>query len=128
MEDQLTRVPHAEQVQVAQDDHAKQSEGLRLFQRRVEQVEVALKHTADKRQEKCHNVPYTFIVILECVLYEVHTADYIQRRTHNVEDQGEDAWRRHWLKPHILTRSRILLHMPVCDAIGELHLIQVDHL
>ncbi len=25
---------------------------------------VYLKHTADKRQKKCHNIPYTFIIIL----------------------------------------------------------------
>ena len=42
---------------------------------------------------------------LERVLYEVHTTDYVQRRTHNVQDQRKDSWRRHWLKSHILSCS-----------------------
>lgn len=42
VENQLPHIPHAEQEQVAQDNHAQQSEGLQSLQRGVEQVEVTL--------------------------------------------------------------------------------------
>ena len=45
----------------------------------------------------------TFLQYLKCVLYEVNTTDYVQRCTHDIKNQREDAWRRHWFQSNILT-------------------------
>ena len=54
MEDQLPHIPHAEQVQVAQDNHAQESEGLQFLKGRVEQIEVALWTQGVHSPSYCH--------------------------------------------------------------------------
>ena len=40
---------------------------------------------------------------LKCVLDKVDAPDEVQRSTHNVQDQGEDAWCCYWCQSLILT-------------------------
>lgn len=75
MEHQLPQVPQAKQVEVAEEDSRPQGEGFVFLQIRVEQVQVALTGAADKCHKKRHDIPYTFIIILESVFYQVNATD-----------------------------------------------------
>lgn len=103
VEDQLPRIPQAEQVEVAQHDGGQQGEGLVFLPRRVEKVEVALrweklaseraatfpsglqlcscrrpaylKYAADESYEKRHNVPHTIVIILHTGKKQIESRD-----------------------------------------------------
>lgn len=94
MEHQLQRVPQANQIEVAQDDGRPQGQGFVLLQSRVEEIQMALwtereemttqlafslwrvirmvayfylTDAADECPKKCHDIPYTFVIILGVV-------------------------------------------------------------